>query len=254
MIEVSAKTEQEAIEEGLKILNKKIDEVRIEIVQKSNIFKKSIIKMEEIVKKEPKKLEKTNQNDVKNDNLTKNNNKEQLISKSTFGSELTLEEQKIEKKDEKNAKIFKDNSQKAIEFLENLFKVANIEAQISLNETEKAQIIEILSPDSKFLIGPHAETMNALQILVNNFVSAGSKLSKKLLIDVDCYRQKKREVIVEKTKKAIEKCLQTAKPVSLDFMNAYERFIVHEIVMENGKVISESFGKEPRRFVKIFIK
>ena len=60
--------------------------------------------------------------------------------------------------------------------------------------------------------------------------------------------------IEEKAKNAIEKCITTAKPVSLDYMNPYERFIVHEVVMADGRVTSESFGKEPRRFVKIFIK
>ena len=210
--------------------------------------------MDKIAKKECEKTKKLVKNDIKNNKNKQNFNEEQVIINSSFASQSILNKGEIEKNNTKFADIIEKNIQNAVNFVKELFKIANIDAEIQIKDSEKAQIIEIISDDSKYLIGPHGETMNALQVLVNNFITQGSKLSKKLLIDVDNYRDKQLELLKNKTKGAIEKCLQTAKPVSLDFMNAYERFIVHEIIMSDGRVISESYGKEPRRFVKIFIK
>ena len=217
--------------------------------------------MEEIAKKTPQKQENSSKNDKIFAKNVQNLNEEQVVKNSTFASQSTLEGEKrtekmpdIAKNNKETADVMEKNTQKAVDFVKNLFKIAKIDAEIELKDDERAKIIEITSNDSKYLIGPHGETMNALQVLVNNFITPGSKLSKKLLIDVDNYREKQLELLKNKTKGAIEKCLQTAKPVSMDYMNAYERFVVHEIIMQDGRVLSESFGKEPRRFVKIFIK
>ena len=210
--------------------------------------------MEENAKKECEKAGNFVKIEQKSSKITQKTNEEQVVNESTFASQTRLDDVKSTKNDEKVADIMEKNTQKVVEFVKGLLNLAEIDAEIEIKETEKAQIIEISSPDSKYLIGPHGEAMNAIQVLANNFITQGSKLSKKLLIDVDNYRDKQLELLKNKTKGAIEKCLQTAKPVSLDYMNAYERFIVHEIIMNDGRVISESFGKEPRRFVKIFIK
>ena len=210
--------------------------------------------MDKFAKKECEKNEKLVKNNIKNNKNKQNFNEEQVINNLSFASQSILNGAQNIKNDIKTTDIMEKNMQKAIEFVKSLFEIAKIDAKIEIKDSEKAQIIEITSNDSKYLIGPHGETMNALQVLVNNFITQGSKLSKKLLIDVDNYRDKQLELLKNKTKGAIEKCLQTAKPVSLDYMNAYERFIVHEIIMADGRVTSESYGKEPRRFVKIFIK
>ncbi len=210
--------------------------------------------MDKIAKKECEKTEKTIKNQSKTVQNDQKMNEEQVISNSSFASQSSLECTKITQNTQKQTDLMEENIQKSLDFIENLLKAMEIDAKIEVKETEKAKIIEISSEDSKYLIGPHGETMNALQVLVNNFITQGSKLSKKLLIDIDNYRDKQLELLRNKTKAAIEKCVQTAKPVSLDYMNAYERFIVHEIIMNDGRVISESYGKEPRRFVKIFLK
>lgn len=159
-----------------------------------------------------------------------------------------------EKMNIKETELLTNNIKIAKDFVENLIKILKIDAKIEIQEKQSAVIIQIISDNSKVLIGNHGENMNAIQTLLNSQLQRGSKLSKKVLIDIDGYRDAQEQKIKDKTKQAIEKCLQTAKPISLDFMNSYERHVVHEIVFEDGRVVSESFGKEPRRFVKIFIK
>jgi len=268
MIEVIGKNIDEAIEKGLKELNETRENVEIEIISNGGLFKKAKVRLNKIVKKEDKKQEKIEKNNEIFAKTDKNLNEEQFTQKSTFASQSILDEQKNSKKlenfeksnlkcDEKLKKdddIYEKNIKVATTFLEDLIKKMKINAKITQKTTEKAIILEINSDNDKILIGPHGETMNAIQVLVNDLMIKGSKLGKKLLIDVGNYRENQEELLKEKTKKAIERCLQTAKPVSMDYMNSYERFIVHEVIMNDGRVVSESFGKEPRRFVKIFIK
>ena len=268
MIEVIGKNVEEAIAKGLKELKLTKENVKIEIISNGGFLKKAKVRLTEIVKNEAKKTEKI---EKKDENFAKTNqkiNEEQFTSKSSFGSERILDEQKnnknLQNPEKTNSKcdeklksdddIYEKNIKVATKFLEELLKKMKINAKITQKVNEKAIILQINSDDDKTLIGPHGETMNALQVLVNGFMIKGSKLGKKLLIDVGNYRENQEELLKEKTKKAIEKCLQTAKPVSMDYMNSYERFIVHEVIMNDGRVVSESFGKEPRRFVKIFIK
>lgn len=163
-------------------------------------------------------------------------------------------DEKLQKFDVNDTELVAKNVEIAKDFVQNLLKTLKIDGEIKVQEKQNAVIIQIESEQSKFLIGPHGENMHAIQTLLNSLMAKGSKLSKKVLIDFAGYRENQEQKLKEKTKQAIEKCVQTAKPVSLDFMNAYERHVVHEIVLEDGRVVSESFGNEPRRFVKIFIK
>ena len=154
----------------------------------------------------------------------------------------------------KNQEKVKDRVEIAVEFLTNLFNLMNISAKITKFETEKAIILQINSSEASLLIGTRGENIQAIQTLLNNLTKSSTNFVKKILIDVADYRKNKMQKLEEQVKNAIEKCLKTAKPISLDYMNAYERFAVHDIVLQDGRVVSESFGREPRRFVKIFIK
>ena len=160
----------------------------------------------------------------------------------------------FEKTNTNETELLAKNTEIAKNFVENMLKILKIEAKIEVQEKPNSIIIQITSEDSKFLIGPHGSTMQAIQTILNSLMQKGSKLSKKVLIDVDCYREKQGDTLKQKTLCAIEKCVQTARPITMDFMNSYERHVVHEIVLADGRVVSESFGNEPRRFVKIFLK
>lgn len=163
-------------------------------------------------------------------------------------------DQNLQKFDVSQAELISKNVKTAKQFLEQLLKAMEIEADISEIEKPSATILEITTNDSAFLVGVHGEVMQAIQTILNSQLEKGSRLGKKVLVDINGFRDAQEQKLKEKTLQAIEKCLQTAKPISMDFMNSYERHVVHDIVLEDGRVVSESFGNEPRRFVKIFIK
>lgn len=262
-IEAVGKNVEEAIQQGLKALNLSKTDVDIKIISKGGWFSKAKVLITQSseniqnVEKEQKNTQKSVKNEeilansVQNAVKTKNILDEQIVVEDVrIGSESILEGQKIEQKPLK----IEEKVNLAIEFLNSLFENINIQAEIRTRESEKAIILDVKTEKASILIGHKGETLQALQTILGSYLRNLDIKGKKIFIDIEDYRKNQLKKVEEKAKKAIEKCLQTAKPVSLDFMNAYERFIVHDIVSEDARVTSESFGKEPRRFVKIFIK
>ncbi len=279
-IEVTGKNVEEAVQEGLKKLNLTKADVDIKIISKGGWFTKAKVEItdtrneselvaqndiENVAKiqkntensqKISKNDDKMSKNGQKYENFTQKTDDHQFISTPTFASHRILEGQKsaqnLQKTEIKELNQTKINIIK--NFLTDLFTKINTIAEINVEEDDKTITFNITSDNANILIGHRGETLQAIQSIINAILSFKNLKGKKLIIDVEGYRKTQQKKIEEKAKKAIEKCITTAKPVSLDYMNPYERFIVHEVVMLDGRVTSESYGKEPRRFVKIFIK
>lgn len=230
---------------------------------KNNNFKLKSVKLQKNILKNTKNKEKTPQKlqiDVKNEIFL---NEQEVVEGISFKSESVLEGGENCKKSEKIECNLENRSNSFIKdfdkvenakiYLENLLKNMNFNAKISILENNSSFLLQIDTQNSEIFTKNKAQFLHAVQTLINSTIK-NNKLCKKILIDVDDYHKKQAEKIENQTKQAIEKCLKTAKPVSMDYMNSFERFIVHEIVMQDGRVTSESFGKEPRRFVKIYIK
>ena len=268
--ESTGKTIEDAVENGLRIMNLTKADVDIKILNKGNWFSKAKVLITvndnfiENLEENEEKTEKTQENQLNLAKNLQNSNEEKFVEESSFASHRILEGQKnqenITKEQPKHLytkQINQNGIQSAIKFLNGLFEKMNIEAEIETIDEEMNTILEVRTNQASILIGKHGDTMYAIQNILNIFLNSNKYEEdnlKKILIDVENYRQKQDEKIIEKAKMAIETCIQKAKPVSLDYMNAYERHLVHELVLQDGRVLSESFGKEPRRFVKIFIK
>ena len=279
-IEATGKNVEEAVQEGLKKLNLTKADVDIKIISKGGWFSKAKVaitdtrseseivaqnNIENVTKmqKNTKNSQKNSKNDDKmsknrqnNEKTTQKTNEHQVVLNSTFASHRILEAQKDTQNSQKIE--VKELNQTKINLIKNFltgfFNKINVTAAMNIEEDDKTITINITSDNANILIGHRGETLQAIQSMINAILSFKNLKGKKLVVDVEGYRKSQQKKIEEKAKNAIEKCITTAKPVSLDYMNPYERFIVHEVVMADGRVTSESFGKEPRRFVKIFIK
>lgn len=275
-IEIIGKNIEEAIEQGLKSLNLTRTDVDIKILSKGGWFSKARVlltqtedehqqKIKEEVKPESKnkpKLVKNEEKTVKNEEKSEKTVKipkilcdSNIVQEDRNGSESVLERVKERESKPVFYEISEESIKLAENFLQGLFQRMGIEAEMKTSSDSGATIIQISSPSANLIIGKHGETMQALQGVMNSLIRSRTEgKTSRILLDVENYRQKQAEKLQNQTKKAIERCLQNAKPVSMDYMNAYERRIVHEIISEDNRVTSESYGKDPRRFVKIFIK
>jgi spoIIIJ-associated protein len=100
--------------------------------------------------------------------------------------------------------------------------------------------------DKYLLLRKDGSLLLALQHLLN-------KLStKKVQTDCDFFRKRKERELKEKTQEIAHKVQETGENEILDFMNPYERRIVHIAANQVQGITSESIGDGFLKQVKIF--
>ena len=115
-------------------------------------------------------------------------------------------------------------------------------------------ILEIKTENPAIIIGRHGHTLDAIQHLVNILSNRKFKEDerKKIIIDIEDYRAKRKDIL---TKYALEKAdiaKKYNKEITLCFMNASERRIIHVVLQEDPLVNTYSEGTDPYR--KVIIK
>ena len=144
----------------------------------------------------------------------------------------------IEKEIEKEVDIAKS-------FIENILKNSNIDANLSVTQEGNVIKVDIKGQDASALIGRRGETLDSIQLLT------GLALNK---INED-YRSKREESLIRYAHKVAREVSKTKKTKKLDYMNPYERRIIHSALQNNKYVSTYSEGTDPyRRLVIEYIK
>ena len=149
-----------------------------------------------------------------------------------------------------------DQKKKALEeIIKEILNRMGISGKIFLTtnafDESKAILVEIQSEDSSYLIGKFGINLNSLQHICH--IIAKKKIGEEInfSIDVNNYRQKQIQGIIDLANTAIQEVIEKKEPVKLRPMNAFERRLVHVQVSENDKVVSESAGEGENRSVTI---
>ncbi len=96
-----------------------------------------------------------------------------------------------------------------------------------------------------------AETLQALQYLVNVVANRGEERYQSILLDVEGYRDRRAEVLQRLARRKARRVLETGQRVALDPMNPWERRVVHMALRDMEGVETHSEGEEPARRVVI---
>ncbi len=127
--------------------------------------------------------------------------------------------------------------------------------EIELTEDGKTYRANIESEDSSLLIGKHGENMQALQTIAKLIVYKKFPENKEfsLTIDVDNYRLRQEESVIEMANRKADYVRQTGRSQSLPPMSPYFRRVVHMHLMqpEFDDLMTESHGQGSYRQVKI---
>ncbi len=122
----------------------------------------------------------------------------------------------------------------------------DVEVESSLRDGQV--VLNILeSEDSSIVIGRKGQTLEALQTLVSRITAnlfpdmAGNHL--RILIDVDGYRERRRQNLVDTALRAAEEVLETGEPIDLSPLNSYERYLVHSALKDEPGIITSSIGE-----------
>ena len=142
----------------------------------------------------------------------------------------------------------------ASNFLYTILNNMKIEADIKVNEDDESIVVDINGDDIGIIIGRRGETMDSLQYLTSLVVNKGYEDYKRVILNVENYRQKREETLVKLANRLADKVVKYKKPVTLEPMNPYERRIIHSSLQGHKYVETHSIGEEPKRKVVITLK
>jgi spoIIIJ-associated protein len=146
-----------------------------------------------------------------------------------------------------------DEADAAADFVEGLLDAMDLPGHLKiriLDEADEAEI-EVVDVGGGVLIGRRGQTLEAIQELLRSAMQREFQQRSRVKVDVEGYRARRMEKLVEKTEEAIEAALDTGEPQRLEPMDVFERKAVHRLVAERDGLVSRSQGREPGRRVVI---
>ena len=142
------------------------------------------------------------------------------------------------------------NSTKDI--LMNILKKMEIEITIKdVKEGSNRIYMEIESMQSGLIIGKQGKTLEAIQFLLNLIVSNKTGNDKKIILDIESYREKREKALRRLSKEIAHKVIRTGKPCTLEPMNPFERRLIHLSLQNDSRVSTKSEGEGIYRKVKV---
>ncbi|MBQ0017212.1 MAG: KH domain-containing protein, partial [Clostridiales bacterium] len=287
VFEFEGKNVQKVIKEGLESLGKnEFDlDVDIKILDSGSLFKKAKVQItiddgEDEKKETPKvveaeKVEEKVETPVVEE-VAPVEEKEEVVAEEPVVAEEKVEETNEEPKEEPAVKVhitdYEDghdvheevekkekvrvyeNNKGSKAFLEGLLKSLNIEGTVELEEREENTFITISCDKAGALIGHKGEALSSLQYITNMVEQRENRNAKRVIVDIAGYRENRDDSLKDLADRMARKVLKTRKSVKLNYMNAYERRIVHSYLQNFEGVSTHSEGVEPKRFLIIDIK
>ncbi|NLP15135.1 MAG: protein jag [Clostridium sp.] len=146
------------------------------------------------------------------------------------------------------------SGEKAKKFLLDLFSKMKVNADVLVEEKDDSVLIKIEGNDIGIVIGRRGETLDSLQYLTSLVINKSKEDYKRVVIDIENYRQKREETLVKLANKLADRVMKYKKNITLEPMNPYERRVIHSSLQNHKYVQTYSIGDEPNRKVIITLK
>ena len=237
-IDVTGKTEEEAIRKGLEQLGLERDDVSVEILERARSGFLGI-------GSSPAKVRVTYELDVAEEPKPE--------APKAKPAEKKPEPKAEEKKTEPAAPACdNDDARRIKDFLTGLLEHMDSAAEVKVYEEEKNRYKVILEGQKLgALIGRRGETLDAIQQLTNYAVNSGCDKRLRIHVDAENYRAKREQSLESLANKVAGKVLKYRRSVTLEPMNAYERHVIHAALQDMENITTHSTGTEPNRRVVI---
>lgn len=142
-------------------------------------------------------------------------------------------------------------TQQTEEFLNDLIVKMQVVATVTVSADEEQVKAKIEGEDAGILIGRDGHTLDALQLLTNIAVNKGRDERYRVIVDVEGYKDKRKETLERLAHNLAEKVAQDKEPIVMEPMNPFERRVIHMALRESTAVITESQGEDSERHVVI---
>ena len=145
---------------------------------------------------------------------------------------------------------------KVSEILENILGLLGLEGSFEVNEGLEEVKVTIEASDPGRLIGFGGETLDALQLIVNQIVGKQATEEipfKRVIIDVAGWRQNKEADLERRARNWVAEVLEKKETLEIEPMPSWQRRIIHMVASETEGVESESVGEGRDRHIVIKI-
>ena len=145
-----------------------------------------------------------------------------------------------------------DNARRIIAFVSGLLEHMDSAAEVKVYEQEKGRYKVLLVGERLGqLIGHRGETLDAIQQLTNYAVNTGTDKRIRIQMDAENYRARREQSLESLARKVAAKVQKYRRSVTLEPMNAYERHVIHAALQDVKGVTTYSVGAEPNRRVVV---
>jgi len=136
-------------------------------------------------------------------------------------------------------------------FLKMIISQMGLDASFEIRKREDTTMISIFCENNNILIGKQGRTINALTLILKQYLNNELGFNYRFILDVSDYKEKNQKRLERLAKKVAREVLKTKIDAKLDPMNSYERRIIHTILGDYKYITTESIGEEPNRCVII---
>ena len=254
-IDVTGKTEEEAIRAALSQLGLERDDVSVEILERSKSGFLGIgsspakvrVSYELDVAEEP---EAPQAKPAEKKPVEKKPVEKKPVEKKPEGKPEPAPEKQHEQPAAPVSET--EDADRIRAFLTGLLEHMDCRAQVKVYEEEKNRYKVILEGQRLgALIGRRGETLDAIQQLTNYAVNSGRDKRVRIHVDAENYRAKREQSLESLANKVAGKVLKYRRSVTLEPMNAYERHVIHAALQDKEGVTTYSIGTEPNRRVVV---
>jgi len=264
-IDVTGKTEDEAISKALLQLNMDRDDVSVEILERAKSgflglgscpAKVRVSYGPEEVEELPevqapvveKPVEKKAEKPVTSEKKAEKKPEKKAPKKEKSAKPAAPAAEPAPVKD-MGEEVNDEKAQAIRKFLAGLLEQMENEAEVKVYLPEKGRYKVILEGKSLGgLIGRRGETLDAIQQLTSYSVNrTGGRV--RIQLDAEGYRDKREQSLQHLARKVAGKVVKYRRSVTLEPMNAYERHVIHTALQDIPGVTTYSTGVDPNRRV-----
>lgn len=143
---------------------------------------------------------------------------------------------------------------KVQDFVNGILDKMGLVSRATVTDDNGTLNIEITGEDSGTAIGYRGEALDAIQYLVLTYLNQEKSEFKKVVVDSENYREKRRETLTALALRLAEKAHRTARKIELEPMNPFERRVIHSALADSEIASTVSEGEESNRHIVIIPK
>ncbi len=140
------------------------------------------------------------------------------------------------------------------EFFNKTLEHMGLVSRAEVEERNNTLYVNIQGEDSGVAIGYRGEALDAFQYLALTFLNEQKGEFKKIVVDCENYREKRKETLMALAQRLAEKSVRLQRKIALEPMNPYERRVIHSALANSEFASTQSEGDEPNRYIIIIPK